>query len=529
MKDNSHEKDHPSMSRRKFLAFLGSSATAIAVASSGLGPLVGKADAAASAQSGISHTPKALPFPSLQPKKAAKLIVPNGYAADSIAAPGHPVRSGGGAIGTGGRFVAYYPGASQNEGLLWISHTAEAAGKAGKGPSQDAVKTRGASILGLRREPGGAWTLDASSKQARRIAAVDRVALTGPASGSKAVHGASVAQGLWSNGSGGRTPWGTVLAGESPSDGDALSAGVNPLTCGWLAEADPQDASFQPRKHTALGRFSHGDAAVTLSKDGRAVVYMGGEHVLYKFVSSGKYDAAAGTGNSALLQDGILYAADLALGRWIELNVRSARKTLADPAFRMPEGVLRLREELLDMLKGTADMLVNAHEVALVLGATKLDHAFGIALHPADQSLFVAQTGSDGSGSSHGSILRMAEKAGDAGAEEFEADPVITGGRQAALSSPAAIVFDSAGRLWVASGIASERLNQGAYAAFGHNGLHVFSPNGETFGKADIFAIAPDHSAISLPAFGPDGSLFALVSHLDASSKHNVIAAVRSI
>src|SRR5690606_6973709 len=60
---------------------------------------------------------------------------------------------------------------------------------------------------------------------------------------------------------------------------------------GWVVEIDPYDPHSTPRKHTALGRFKHEGAEIILSRDGRAVAYMGDDErfdYLYKFVSDKK-------------------------------------------------------------------------------------------------------------------------------------------------------------------------------------------------------------------------------------------------
>ena len=66
--------------------------------------------------------------------------------------------------------------------------------------------------------------------------------------------------------------------------------------CGWIVEIDPFDPNSTPKKLTALGRFKHENAAMTLADDKRVVVYMGDDQAseyIYKFVSDGKYDRPA--------------------------------------------------------------------------------------------------------------------------------------------------------------------------------------------------------------------------------------------
>ena len=92
---------------------------------------------------------------------------------------------------------------------------------------------------------------------------------------------------------------------------------------------DPfDDKNFQVRKHTALGRFNHENAAMGLAKDGRVVVYMGDDKkdaCVYKFISKNKYVKSKGKANSALLEEGTLYVANMGTGKWVPLTVENVK------------------------------------------------------------------------------------------------------------------------------------------------------------------------------------------------------------
>jgi secreted PhoX family phosphatase len=58
---------------------------------------------------------------------------------------------------------------------------------------------------------------------------------------------------------------------------------------GYVVESDPLRSDSKPVKRTALGRFRHENADLTLAKDGRVVVYMGDDQAgefIYKYVST---------------------------------------------------------------------------------------------------------------------------------------------------------------------------------------------------------------------------------------------------
>jgi secreted PhoX family phosphatase len=95
---------------------------------------------------------------------------------------------------------------------------------------------------------------------------------------------------------------------------------------GWVMEIDPYDATRTPVKRTALGRFKHEGAEVTVGKDGRVVAYMGDDErfdYIYKFVSADDWKSMRDRGVSPL-DEGILYAARFAedgSGEWLPLTM----------------------------------------------------------------------------------------------------------------------------------------------------------------------------------------------------------------
>ena len=105
-------------------------------------------------------------------------------------------------------------------------------------------------------------------------------AITGPAAGTRWVHGAREAVGMVGNCGGGLTPWGTFCTAEENFHecwGDPEMKDARPKFSqavsrpnehyGYICEIDPETGEFF--KHTALGRFAHENVAFTLARDGR--------------------------------------------------------------------------------------------------------------------------------------------------------------------------------------------------------------------------------------------------------------------
>ncbi|UQZ84186.1 hypothetical protein SK3146_03419 [Paenibacillus konkukensis] len=504
------------ISRRTFLAYLGTGAAAIVAASSGLGAFQGKAFAA-DALFSLQTNKITDAFQPIEPAANGELLLPKGFKAHVLAAYGDSINPKGDVFGYGSSFTRFFPIDGSNvKGLLWVNHASDhhgphngrrTDGQLSLAQIKATLANQGASIIEIYRDQDGDWKMDTESANARRITGYDPFELTGPARGSQSVHGAATVQGTVVCGSGVQTLWGTVLCGEGRFGAIGRDTGLDQTHYGWIWEGHPGDRSFQLRKHTALGRFQHGGAAMTLSKNGRVVVYMGGSaahECIYKFVSKGTYAASAGKANAELLTEGKLYAADLEKGQWIELTIEAVRRTLDDSDFRVPSPLNKRKETLTDLFREQADVLTHAHEAAVILGATPTDRPAGLALHPSDGSLYVSHTSHARHGNIHGYMNRVIEKNGDPGADSFDFDVASAGGSSSGYSCPESMSFDSNGNLWTASDMPADKLNQGTIAAFKNNGLYLLPASKKQGGSALQFASAPGSAHFAGQSFAPD-------------------------
>ncbi|CAM3391491.1 PhoX family protein [Cytobacillus oceanisediminis] len=507
------------LNRRKFLTYVGTGVGALTVASTGLGTMVPKAEAkgaeAASHLFGFQKKISGLNFKPLDPTDKDDLVLPRGYKYDVVAAYGDVINQKGDTFGFNNDFTLYFPIDGDKRGLLWVNHeyssdmfvhgAKPASGKYTVAQIQKMLYNQGGSIIEVYRDKEGTWKMDTKSKYARRITGLTSFQLTGPARGSKAVAGATNVQGTFANCSGGMTLWGTVLSAEENFENTAKDAGLNDTHYGWIVEIDPFDPNFKPRKHTGLGRFNHENAAVGLTNDNRVVVYMGDDKkdaCVYKFISKNKYVESRGKSNADLLEEGTLYVANMGSGKWVPLTIENVRNAAKN------------KPELLEMFQTQADVVVNCHEAALLVGGTPTDRPEDVEISPFDKTVFIAHTNNDRHGNFHGHITRFIEEGDDLGALTFDFEIFAAGGKQSGFSAPDNLTFDSLGNLWTVTDISSSKLNSGIYTHFANNGMFVIPTIGKNAGEAFQFASAPVEAELTGPSFTPnETTLFLSIQH----------------
>jgi uncharacterized protein len=448
-------------------------------------------------------------------------------------------------------FLAYFPLRGSREGLLFVNHEypdpfflhgyKAAGGPKNPAQVQEEQDSVGNSILHVRRRRNGLWRVVSPSPYNRRIYG-DRPDLefTGPLVGATGI--GTSAHGSLGNCSGGVTPWGTAVSCEENFDdygldveadvpdqygwvqfgGDPADVEYDPerfKKYGWVCEHDPYDPDSVGRKHTALGRFRHENAAFRHEPGKRFVLYMGDDRNnegVYKFVSDRRFRRRRGSDNRRLLESGQLYIA-----RWEP----EGRRRFAAPGDLTP----------ITATEGTGTW-EPVPEEALDDTATKLRAALGDAeydLHYAtnrpedlevaeDGSVFIALTNNTSVNDSHGAVRRLRERRNDPEALEFRWRDYAAGGPTGAadpgtqgFSSPDNLVFDEARNLWVVTDISTSRLNRpNEYAFHKNNAMFMVPTSGPNRGVAFRFANGPVECELTGPYFTPDErTLFVNVQH----------------
>ena len=496
-------------SRREFLRFMGRT--------------IGAASVALPAVS-CSGRNRASAFAGIPPATDDEVVLAEGLEYEILVSWPDRINGRGDRFGFNNDYTAFFPiDGNPRDGLLWVNHE-EVLSAYFSTPNDPAAKSRqdidremlevGGSIIRIRMSDGH-WRLVQDDRYNRRIDATTRIPIISP----EPVAGARTAAGTLGNCAGGVTPWRTVLSCEENfhffygdvrfEDGRRIHEKDSvigwerhldhpPEHYGWVVEIDPFTGAAN--KLTALGRFAHEGATVTLAQDGRPVVYMGddktGEHI-YKFIGA----------EPGSLAQGALYAADTDRGRWLPL-ARDRDKRLKE--------AFRTRTEL----------LVRTREAAKLAGATPQDRPEDIEIDPHSGAVLISLTKHPLR--PYGSLLKLVEKDNDPLAEEFAANVFLAGGTENGFACPDNLVFDPRGNLWMCTDISSHDLYGLVYAPFKNNGLFYIPMSGAHAGIPVQVASAPTGAELTGPTFSPDGrTLFLCVQHpgenspsADALSSH---------
>jgi hypothetical protein len=496
-----------------------------------------------------------LGFASVPVSADDRVSVPAGYTVEVLYAWGDPISDGPGFRPDASGSVAdqerqagmhhdgihYFPlplgSQTSTRGLLAVNHEYTDDGLLHVGGMEPWTAAKvaksqaahGASVVEVEHA-GGRWRVVRPSTWARRITGRTPIGVTGPAAGHALLRTVAdpdgrTVLGTLNNCGHGVTPWGTYLTCEENFNGyfvhrgevpaalrrygitakgfgyrwhehdarfDAAAHPNEPNRFGWVVELDPYDPARPPVKHTALGRFKHEGASVTLAPDGRVVVYMGDDErfeYVYKFVSRGRFDPRDRAASRRLLEDGTLYVARFdadGSGAWLPL-VHGADGLDAGAGFA-----------------SQADVVVNARAAADRVGATRMDRPEWIAVHPRTGEVYCTLTNNSNRGRDgqpgpdaanprprnvFGHIVRWRERGGDASETAFAWDVfVLAGDPQHAdaarrgtvkgdgFGSPDGLWFDARGVLWIQTDVSTSALGKGDYAGLGNNVMLAADP-----------------------------------------------------
>ncbi|GLT14685.1 PhoX family protein [Vibrio algivorus] len=572
------------LSRRRFLQTTAAGSSAAFFAASPI----------ANAMVRPPKAPELLGFSPISSSTQDSVIVPRGYRAESLISWGDAIKPTAAAFSQSNSAVDQeMQFGDNNDGMTFLPLSRNRAVLAvnnentdyrtlfdDQGENLTAEKVRrsqaavGVSIVELRKGAQG-WEVNVDGRLNRRITAYTEMELTGPAAGSDKVKthadptGTQVL-GTFNNCANGATPWGTYLTCEENFNGlfgsqneievpeDDARYGINSGNSwfnwhqfderfdiekepnenhrhGWVVEIDPMNPNSKPKKRTALGRFKHENAALTIDKNGRVIIYLGdderGEHI-YKFVSKGKYKAHKPEANRDLLDEGTLYVAKFTAkdgdmhgkGEWLELTFGKNGLT--------PE----------NGFNSQADVLIFARKAATQVGATTMDRPEWVAVHPDNEQVFCTLTNNKYRGvrddqevnpanpredNIYGHIIRWQPKNGKHDSEQFFWDIYVLAGNpeiyasddprsgsdnitpENMFNSPDGIGFDKDGRLWIQTD--GNYSNSGDFAGMGNNQMLCGDPN---TGEIKRFLTGPTGCEITGLTFSPDyRTMFVGVQH----------------
>ena len=528
-----------------------------------------------------------LGFKSVALSTADTVTVPEGYTAQVIAPWGDPVGMSGenaafkddasnSAAQQATQFgmhhdgIHYFAQEGSKVGLLAMNHEyvdhgllfPDGAANWSLEKVRKSQAAHGVSICEVQ-EKNGKWEVVTPSPWARRITANTPTLVSGPAAGHALMktaadpHGRSVL-GTLNNCASGITPWGTYLTSEENfinyfSGGDTLSAhekrwGLKkggsgyrwhefdarfdatknpnePNRFGWIVEIDPNNPSSTPVKRTAMGRGAHEGATVAVTRDNRAVVYMGEDarfEYIYKFVSRDAIKPGGAAANATLLDHGTLYVAQFnadGKGRWIALT--------------HGEGPLTAANGFADQ----GEVLIKARQASDLLGATKMDRPEWIAVDKQGWVYTTLTNNSNRGGANQpavdaanpranntqGNIIRWKEDgdfsgqtfawnhfvmAGDPSLERAEAKGNIKGDM---FSCPDGLWVDGRGVLWIQCDMSTSAMGKGDLKNFGNNMMLAADVN---TGEVRRFLVGPAGCEVTGVTTTPDGkTMFVNIQH----------------
>ncbi|MFS2161669.1 PhoX family phosphatase [Pseudomonas sp. Pseusp122] len=581
------------LSRRRFI-----SAGALCGAAMFLGGNLLSRSALAAGVSEASS--KLLGFASIPAATADGISLPPGYKSSVLISWGQPLHAGGPAFdpsGKGSAAAQEVQFGDNNDGMSLFPMPGDANRALmainneytnyrylfdhGQAPQsaedvRKALASEGVSVIEVQRK-NGQWQFVQGSKYNRRIHGNTPIRLGGPAAGHDWLKTAADTTGTkvlgtFQNCANGMTPWGTYLTCEenftdcfgSSNAEQKFDAGIkrygavaaskeinwhqhderfdlakNPNEInrhGWVVEIDPFDPQSTPVKRTALGRFKHENAALTQTRDGRAVVYMGDDErgeFIYKFISRDKINHKNAKANRDLLDHGTLYVARFdggdsnpdhpkGQGEWVELT-HGKHGIDASSGFA-----------------NQAEVLIHARLAASVVKATRMDRPEWIVVSPKDGKVYCTLTnnvkrGDDGqpvggpnprAKNQYGQILRWQESGDDAAAMSFAWDLFVVAGNpsvhagtpqggssnitpQNMFNSPDGLGFDKAGRLWILTD--GDMSNTGDFAGMGNNQMLCADPHS---GEIRRFMVGPIGCEVTGISFSPDQrTLFVGIQH----------------
>ena len=386
------------------------------------------------------------------------------------------------------------------------------------------INAHGVSVIRVQLN-NGSWEVVTDDALNRRFTAASVMDISGPLAGNAALitpfsSSGTQTRGTINNCGNGSTPWGTYLtceenwpgyfvADEATQTADQMRIGMSNLDSGWynwhdqagdasesqgeftrfnvtptgadssedyrneangygyIVEIDPYDASSNPVKRTALGRFRHEGCVYGKLEAGQPMVFYTGHDArfeyLYKFVSDANWDPADADRTDRLavgakyMDAGTLYVARFdadGTGAWLPLTLNSATTSGGT---------------LADTFATEADIILNTAGAADLVGATPMDRPEWTAVDPVTGSVYLTLTNNTRRTEANpanprvdnpfGHIIRWDETS----TTSFNWDIFVFGspvagdadtnrsglGELNQFASPDGLVFDSRGIMWI--------------------------------------------------------------------------------